>query len=64
MNSRINQLLVGSDSRYLNEEERKEISEYMRAFESRMQMVALIEENEDAAVRFCIDNTRKRYPNF
>lgn len=64
MNNRINQMLVGSDSRYLSEEERKEITEYMHAFESRLQLVTLIEENEDAAVRFCIDNTRKRYPNF
>ena len=64
MNNRITQLVTGSDSRYLTEEEQSEVLQYMDAFKSRMQVVALIEENEDAAVRFCIDNTRKRYPNF
>lgn len=64
MNNRITQMLIGADSRYLTEEERKELLEYTRGFEERLKLVALIEESEDAAVRYCIDNTRKRYPNF
>ncbi len=64
MNNRINQLVIGSDSRYLTDEEKSEVLQYIEGFKSRMQTIALIEENEDAAVRFCIDNTRKRYPNF
>ena len=64
MNSRISQVLVGSDSRYLTEEERKEVLEYANGFSERFRVMALIEANEDTAVRFCIENTRKRYPNF
>lgn len=64
MNNRINQILVGSDSRYLTEEERNEVLTYTQGFTERLKLAALIEENEDAAVRYCIDNTRKRYPNF
>ena len=64
MNNRISQILVGSDSRYLTEEERNEVLEYVKGFDERFRVMALIEANEDAAVRFCIENTRKRYPNF
>lgn len=64
MKNRIAQVLVGSDSRYLTAEERQEVLEYTGGFSERFRIVALVEANEDAAVRFCIDNTRKRYPNF
>ncbi len=64
MNNRIYNLIVGSDSRYLSREEVQELSDYMTDFRDRLETIALIEENEDVAVRFCIDNTRKRYPNF
>jgi Phycobilisome protein len=64
MNNRISEILVGSDSRYLTEEERKEVLDYVKGFDERFRVMALIEANEDAAVRFCIENTRKRYPNF
>lgn len=64
MNNRISEILVGSDSRYLTEDERKEVLDYVKGFDERFRVMALIEANEDAAVRFCIDNTRKRYPNF
>lgn len=64
MNNRISQILVGSDSRYLTAEERQEVLDYTQGFPERIKIVAMIEENEDGAVRFCIDNTRKRYPNF
>ena len=64
MNNRISQILVGSDSRYLTEDERKEVLDYVSGFAERFRIMALIEENEDAAVRFCIESTRKRYPNF
>lgn len=64
MNNRISEILVGSDSRYLTEDERKTVLEYTNGFAERFRILALIESNEDTAVRFCIDNTRKRYPNF
>ena len=64
MNNRISEILVGSDSRYLTEDERKEVLDYVKGFDDRFRVMALIEANEDAAVRFCIENTRKRYPNF
>jgi hypothetical protein len=64
MNNRIKQLILGSDSRYLTEDERTEVTQYLDAFNQRLAVMSLVEEAEDAAVRFCIDNTRKRYPNF
>ena len=64
MNTRINLLIQGSDSRYLTPEERQEVIDYNTGFAERLALAAQIEESEDAAVRFCIDNTRKRYPNF
>ncbi len=64
MNTRINLLIQGSDSRYLTPEERQEVSDYTSGFVDRLAVIAQIEESEEAAVRFCIDNTRKRYPNF
>lgn len=64
MNNRIKQLILGSDSRYLTDEERSEIGGYLDGFAKRLEVMALVEEAEDNAVRFCIDNTRKRYPNF
>lgn len=64
MNTRINLLIQGSDSRYLTPEERQEVVDYTNGFVERLAIVAQIEENEESAVRFCIDNTRKRYPNF
>lgn len=64
MNNRINQLLIGSDSRYLTADERTEVMDYVQKFSERLKVAALIEEAEDGAVRFCIENTRKRYPNF
>ncbi|XZE34416.1 hypothetical protein SH501x_005236 [Pirellulaceae bacterium SH501] len=64
MNQRIQQLLLGSDSRYLSAEEKTEFSEYLERTRRLIDVLGQIEENEDTAVRFCIDNTRKRYPNF
>jgi hypothetical protein len=64
MNNRISEILVGSDSRYLTPDERQEVLDYTNGFPERFRIVGLIESNEEAAVRFCIDNTRKRYPNF
>ncbi len=64
MNTKIGQLLTGSDSRYLTADEKQEVLAYVEAFPDRMKILSLIEENEEAAVRFCIENTRKRYPNF
>lgn len=64
MNNKINTILLDSDSRYLTPEESSELLAYTTTFAERLEAVKLIEENEDAAVRFCIENTRKRYPNF
>ncbi len=64
MNNRITQILVGSDSRYLTPEETARGARLYPRFRRAAQDRGLIEENEDGAVRFCIDNTRKRYPNF
>lgn len=64
MNNRMNSILLESDSRYLTPEERDELLTYTSTFAERLEIAKLIEENEDTAVRFCIENTRKRYPNF
>jgi len=64
MNNRIKGILLGSDSRYLTSDERDEIKSYMDDFQNRLEVLAMVEDAEDTAVRFCIDNTRKRYPNF
>ncbi len=64
MNTQITQLLISSDSRYLTADEREMVLNYTNGFPERFRILAAIEENEDVAVRFCIENTRKRYPNF
>lgn len=64
MNNRIKHLLLQSDGRYLSADEKSEVVDYMTDFQKRLEVTGLIEEAEDSAVRFCIDNTRKRYPNF
>ncbi len=64
MNNEMRSLFLESEGRYLTEDERKKIAEYIEGFQVRLAHAALIEEAEDGAVRFCIDNTRKRYPNF
>ncbi len=64
MNQTIQRLILGSDSRYLTDAERQEITTYLTAFTDRLEKTKAIEEREDEAVRFCIENTRKRYPNF
>lgn len=57
-------IFLESEGRYLSEEERDKLQNYISGFQKRLGVVQLIEEAEDGAVRFCIDNTRKRYPNF
>ena len=64
MNNRIQRIIHESDSRYLTSDEKDEVRNYLKQFEQRLDVAAQIEEAEDVAVRFCIDNTRKRYPNF
>ena len=64
MNSEIRAIILDSEGRYLTSEEQEKLSDYMAKFKIRMGYVALIEDAEDAAVRYCIENTRKRYPNF
>ncbi len=64
MNNEMRSLFLESEGRYLTEDERKKIADYIEGFQARLAYAALIEEAEDGAVRFCIDNTRKRYPNF
>ena len=64
MNSEMRAILLESEGRYLTEEERQKLTDYIAGFQQRLEFVKLIEEAEDGAVRFCIENTRKRYPNF
>ena len=64
MNSDIRTIFYESEGRYLSTDEKAKIVDYMPAFQKRMKIAEMIEEAEDSAVRFCIDNTRKRYPNF
>lgn len=64
MNHEMRSLLLESEGRYLTDEERQKLIDYINAFQTRLGFVKLIEEAEDGAVRFCIENTRKRYPNF
>ena len=64
MNSEMRTILLESEGRYLSDEERQKLVDYIDGFQQRLAFVQLIEEAEDGAVRFCIENTRKRYPNF
>ena len=64
MNSEMRAILLESEGRYLNDDERQKLTDYIAGFQQRLEHVKLIEEAEDGAVRFCIENTRKRYPNF
>lgn len=64
MNDKIQRMILESDSRYLTVDERNSLTEYMDRVKGNLGHLSLIEENEDSAVRYCIENTRKRYPNF
>lgn len=64
MNSKIQQLILSSDSRYLSAEEKEQLTNYLDRTKRMLTLIGQIEEFEDTAVRFCIDSTRKRYPNF
>jgi hypothetical protein len=64
MNNRIKKIILGSDSRYITSDERDEVKNYLSELEQRLDILSLVEDAEDGAVRFCIENTRKRYPNF
>lgn len=64
MNSEMRAIILQSEGRYLTSEERETLTDYVKAFQIRLAYAALIEEAEDGAVRFCIESTRKRYPNF
>jgi hypothetical protein len=64
MNRDMQLLFAESEGRYLNDEEKGKITSYITDFQQRLKIAEMIEEAEDGAVRFCIDNTRKRYPNF
>jgi hypothetical protein len=64
MNSEIRSIFYECEGRYLSSDEKSKIAEYMTSFQERVKIAEMIEEAEDSAVRFCIDNTRKRYPNF
>jgi hypothetical protein len=64
MNSRIQKLFNAADSRYLNAEEQTVILEYAASLQARFRTAAAVEAKEQAAVKYCIDEMRKRYPNF
>lgn len=64
MNSDIRNIFLESDGRYLSVDEKEKITSFIQGFNKRLKFAELIEEAEDSAVRFCIDKTRKRYPNF
>lgn len=64
MNSEIRAIFLESEGRYLSDEEHHKVTEYVGGLQTRLGYVKMIEDAEEGAVRFCIDNTRKRYPNF
>jgi hypothetical protein len=64
MNSDIRTIFLDSEGRYLSTDEKSKIQDFISGFTQRLKIAEMIEEAEDGAVRFCIDNTRKRYPNF
>jgi len=64
MNSEMRAIILESEGRYLSPEERDKLTDYISNFQVRLGYAALIEDAEDGAVRYCIENTRKRYPNF
>lgn len=64
MNSEIRAIFLESEGRYLTPDERQTVTDYLSGLQSRIGIAEQIEEAEEGAVRFCIDNTRKRYPNF
>jgi hypothetical protein len=64
MNRELQRIIHDSDSRYLTSEEKEAFNAYFERFSTHVKHAEAIEEAEEAAVRFCIENTRKRYPNF
>jgi len=64
MNSRLFKLIHAGDSRYLTAEEQKEILSYTNTLPERFRIAAQVAEVEAAAVKRCIEETKKRYPNF
>lgn len=63
MNRRMKQIINGSDSRYLDKNEMREILDYTTTLPLRFKVAGEVEQHEAAAVRYCIDEMRKRYPN-
>lgn len=63
MNDRIRKIINASDSRYLNKDEMKDILAYTTSLPARFKAAGQVEQHEVAAVRSCIDEMRKRYPN-
>jgi hypothetical protein len=64
MNKKITSILRQSDGRYLNEAERQELLKFARGMEARLKAAAEVETAEKDAVTFCIEEMKKRYPNF
>lgn len=64
MNKRLTKLVQNSDSRYLTPEEQEEILSYTESLPARFRVAAMVAEKEQFAVRHCIDEMRKLYPNF
>lgn len=64
MNSEIRAIFLESEGRYLSDDEHQKVTDYVGGLQTRLGYVKMIEDAEEGAVRFCIDNTRKRYPNF
>ena len=64
MNRRLSSIIRQADGRYFNEQERQELLRYAQSVESRLKAAIEIESVEKDAVTFCIEEMKKRYPNF
>lgn len=63
MNRRMKQIINGSDSRYLNKEEMKEILGYTTSLPARFKASGNVEKLETEIVGWVIEQLKPRYPN-
>lgn len=64
MNPRYLKIVAECDNRYPTPEEEQELVEFARSVPRRFEVARLVEKVEQEAVKHCIDETKKRYPNF
>ncbi len=64
MNPVIQDVIRNSESRYLNEEEKRQVLAFTNSLAQRFKISSLVEQKEDAVVKAVIDQMKRMYPNF